>query len=127
MKKFVLLFFIAFSTFANAEWKFVVNNQANTDRYYIDESTLKKKGEFFRAWFLVDYTEKNQFGNKSHKVLHEIDCEGRIRSIYYTFYEGNMGSGKVNTQFDADPKWFFATPGDINNALIKNVCRPRWN
>jgi hypothetical protein len=127
MKKFVLLFLIAFSSFANAEWKFIVNNQSGTDRYYIDESTLKKQGTYFRAWFMVDYTAKNEYGNRSHKVLQEIDCEGRIRWIYFTSYEGNMGSGKVNAQLEADPKWFIATPGDINNALIKYVCRPRWN
>jgi hypothetical protein len=127
MKKFILIFLLSISNYANAEWKFIVSNQSDTSRFYIEESTLKKKGDFLRAWFMVDYTTKNEFGNRSHKVLHEIDCEGRIRSVYFTFYDGNMGAGKVSAQFDADQKWFFATPGDINSALINHVCRPRWN
>ena len=56
-------------------------------------------------------------------MLLQIDCDlYRQKTLSYFFYFDNMGIGKNENLNDEDAKWVFATPGSVNEAIIKKTC-----
>ena len=119
---------IFFSAYSYAEWVLVTSSADNSNKYYIESNSVKKVGGTFRAWGLVDYSARNNFGNLSHKAYFEIDCiESRIRNLSYTFYKGSMGMGEASSFTPEKIDWSYASPESINEYIVKYVCMPRWN
>lgn len=127
-KIFALFFLGFFSANIYARWVPVTISADNTQKYYVESESIKKIGNTFRAWTLVDYQTKNQYGNLSHKAYFEIDCvESRIRNISYTFFTENMGKGVATSYTPDKSEWVYGSPESINDYIIKFVCRPRWD
>jgi len=123
MKKIILIFSLFFSNFVMANWTELARTETPNNTFYVDYSSVKRIGSYLRAWVMTDRSQPNKFGNLSSKDLFEIDCsQGRLRSITWISYAGNMGSGAVKNSINTTSEWEYASPGDINDAIVKKIC-----
>lgn len=94
---------------------------------YAESGTIRRKGELVEMWALYDFKTVRTVEGKSYlsyKVQREYDCaEERIRYLAFTFFSGNMGSGKVvPTISDEQQKSEPVQPDSISQTLFKVAC-----
>lgn len=94
---------------------------------YADPGTIRRKGDLVKMSALYDFKTIRTVEGKSYlsyKVQREYDCaEERIRYLAFTFFSGNMGSGKVvPTTSDEQQKSEPVQPDSIGLTLFKAAC-----
>ena len=138
MKRVFLLFLLAVSSWAQADWTLVLKNPEFGENYYVDLRTLEEVEGVMQITTMQDFpTNKKEacqgetcaFVSSSRISVRHIECNaGRQRQIQFTDFDGQMGTGNV-TQAAAsrDPKkryfrWYYPAPGSFFEVLIKQVC-----
>ena len=112
----------------HAEWVAVEKNNelAGIMTVYVDPDTIRRKGNLVTMWQLYDYkTIQTVAGDSllSIKRYNEYDCtEERTRMLAYTWFSGNMGSGKVVYSTPDEQQWEPVIPRSINRTLWKVAC-----
>jgi len=93
---------------------------------YVDPDTIRRKGNLVKMWQLYDYkTVQTVAGDSllSFKRYNEYDCtEERTRMLAYTWFSGNMASGRVVYSTPDEQQWEPVVPRSINQALWKVAC-----
>jgi hypothetical protein len=111
---------------AYAEWVLASGNDDAGLTVYVDPATIRRKGNLVKMWQLHDYkTVQTVAGDSllSFKRYNEYDCvEERTRMLAYTWFSGNMGSGKVVYSTPDEQEWEPVTPRSINRTLWKVAC-----
>ena len=119
----LILLLAAFSNGAWAEWVFI-SESIGDDKCYIDPQTIRKDGDFRRAWVVTDYKAKRRNGVRSFRASTEIDCKGkRLRILSYSADSEPMATGRVMGTGKPRPQWARITPGTLGSNLHKYVCR----
>jgi hypothetical protein len=129
MKLLIAVLLAVFSTGAMAGWTYLTPSEGNAFDFYIDKTTIRKRGNVAKMWALMDYKapkeEADGTSHLSNKSLAEYDCvEIRVRLLALTHFSGNMGKGKVTStyQYD-DSKWVDIAPGSVDMSHWKAVCK----
>ena len=131
MKKYliILVFFFILNSNVLAEWTEIGKMDEPKGKFYIDIKTLTDDGEYLYVWTLRDFEKPIKKKGKfilSGKVFEKIDCNPkRAAGIQYLFYEGGMGSGKVDTFQRDQLKWNYFPPGSIMGNAIDALCDNR--
>ena len=110
---------------ASAEW----TRSGESDNYihYVDRATIRRNGNLVKMWSLADYkTVQKAAGGESYlsdKVQQEYDCkEEKLRILAFTWFDGQMGNGKVVVS-DYDPdKWIPIQPDSVGETKWKIAC-----
>jgi hypothetical protein len=93
---------------------------------YVDPDSIRRKGTVVQMWQLYDYkTVQTVAGDSllSIKRYNEFDCtEERTRMRAYTWFAGNMGTGKVVYSTTDEQQWEPVVPRSINHTLLKVAC-----
>lgn len=93
---------------------------------YVDQDSIRRKGNLAKMWQLYDYkTVQTVAGDSlfSIKRFNEYDCtEERTRMLGYTWFSGNMGLGKVVYSTTEKLQWEPVVPRSINHTLLKVAC-----
>ena len=110
----------------NAEWV-ALGTTDDGMSIYADPGTIRRTGDLVKMEALYDFkTIRTVEGNPylSYKVQREYDCaEERIRYLAFTFFSGNMGSGKVvPTTSDEQQKSEPVQSDSIGLTLFKAAC-----
>lgn len=125
MRKAILVMLLAVvSSSAAAEWVEVARSDTST--FYADPATIRRAGNIVKMWDLIDRKTPDNFNNKpymSQRSQHEYDCkEEQWRTLYFTFFSGNMAGGNA-VYIDSDPgKWAPVPPGSIAEGMWKFAC-----
>ena len=110
----------------HAGWVLVSGNDEAGMSVYVDPETIRPKGSMVKMWQLYDYkTVQTVAGDSllSIKRYNEYDCtEERTRMLAYTWFSGNMGSGKVVYSTPDEQQWEQVVPRSINRTLWKVAC-----
>ena len=115
----------AVSSAAAAEW-IEVDFDGNAT-FYADLATIRKAGDRVKMWTLIDY-KTVRAGNPymSIRGQSEFDCKKeRMRSLFLSFYSGNMGGGRVVDSDDDPSKWTRVALVPVNNSLWQIACGKR--
>lgn len=102
-----------------------VGSDGNGIDFYVDPTTIKKSGNFRRAWQLTNYTGEISEKSANHSLvgLWEYDCiEERNRVLQTTSYVGRMGTGQTNGTSSASTKWDYTVPRTVIESTMKFVC-----
>ena len=114
------------SGLANAEWVLASGNDETGLLVYIDSDSIRRNGNLAKMWQLYDYkTVQTVAGDSllSMKRFNEYDCaEERTRTLGYTWFSGNMGSGKVVFSTSEVQQWEPVGSRTINHTLWKAAC-----
>jgi hypothetical protein len=109
-----------------AEWVLTSGNDDAGLTVYVDPETIRRKGNLVKMWQLYDYkTIQTVAGDSllSIKRYNEYDCtEERTRMLAYTWFSGNMGSGKVVYSTPDEQQWEPVIPRSINRTLWNVAC-----
>ena len=109
-----------------AGWVLTSGNDEAGLTVFVDPDTIRRKGNLVKMWQLYDYkTVQTVAGDSllSIKRYNEFDCiEERTRMLAYTWFSGNMGSGKVVYSTPDEQQWEPVVPRSINRTLWKVAC-----
>jgi hypothetical protein len=93
---------------------------------YVDPDSIRRKGNLVKMWQLYDYkTVQTVAGDSllSIKRYNEFDCtEERTRMRAYTWFAGNMATGKVVYSTTDEQQWEPVVSRSINHTLWKVAC-----
>ena len=91
---------------------------------YVDPDTIRRKGNLAKMWQLYDYkTVQTVAGDSllSMKRFNEYDCtEARTRTLGYTWFSGNMGSGNVVYSTTEVQQWEPVVSRSINQSSVES-------
>ena len=125
----IFVFFFILNSNVKADWSEIGKLDNPNGKFYIDIKTLTDDGKYLYIWTLKDYeTPIKNDGNFmfSGKTFEKIDCNPkRAASIQYLFYEGRMGTGKVDIFQRDQLKWNYFPPGSIMGNVIEALCDNR--
>ena len=108
------------ATTAQAEWSYLTSG--DTDRFYIDYSTIKKTRHGVRAWMMQEYMGGRAI--LSSRDLVEFDCkEERSRILSTTKFAGPMATGALVVSYSGSGPWDYAAPGTVGEAKLQAVCK----
>jgi hypothetical protein len=109
-----------------AGWVLTSGDDAAGLAVYVDPGNIRRKGNLAKMWQLYDYkTVQTVAGDSllSMKRFNEYDCtEERTRTLGYTWFSGNMGSGNVVYSTTEVQEWEPVVPRSINHTLWKAAC-----
>jgi len=109
-----------------AEWVLTSGDDEAGMTVYVDPDTIRRKGNLVKMWQLYDYkTVRTVAGDSflSFQRQNEYDCtEERTRMLAYTWFSGNMGSGKVVYRTADEQKWEPVIPRSIDRSLWRVAC-----
>jgi hypothetical protein len=109
-----------------AGWELTSGDDETGLTVYVDPDTIRRKGNLVKMWQLYDYkTIQTVAGDSllSIKRYNEYDCtEERTRMLAYTWFSGNMGSGKVVYSTPDEQQWEPVIPRSINRTLWNVAC-----
>ena len=105
-----------------AAWQFMT--ETDTERHYIDLSTIRASGNMRRAWTLVDWKVPFSDGTRSIRAFIEYDCkEARSRMLDSTAFTGQMGTGDPFPDNGiSQSNWKFAAPNTVGETNLQIVC-----
>ena len=111
---------------ASAEWTIAGGNDEFVQ--YVDRATIRRNGNLVKMWDLMDNKTVQTDAGDSHlssKAQQEYDCkEEKSRTLAFTWFGGQMGSGKVVFSNSDPGKWRPIEPGSIGETLWKIACGP---
>ena len=117
----IVLFLVLGASPARAEWERV--SETPESSLYIAPSSITKKGNYRRFWQLSDYKQPDENGDRSARVLTEIDCKKqRIRSLKWAYFRGSMGSREMTAWRTKPEKWITVAPGTLGQTIGRLVC-----
>lgn len=109
-----------------AGWELTSGDDETGLTVYVDPGSIRRKGNVAKMWQLYDYkTVQTVAGDSllSFKRYNEYDCtEERTRMLGYTWFSGNMGSGKVIYSTTDVQQWEPVVSRTINRTLWKVAC-----
>jgi len=109
-----------------AEWVLTSGDDVTGLKVYVDPDSIRRKGNLAKMWQLYDYkTVQTVAGDSllSIKRYNEFDCtEERTRMLAYTWFSGNMATGKVVYSTPDEQNWEPVVPRTINRTLWKVAC-----
>ena len=115
-----LLLLTATPALAEADWVHVGTGTDETQKDYIDRSSIRVTGQIRRYWVRRDLVN-NPDGWKQTVALIENNCaSGQWRQIHLTVY---YVDGKVSTSKAPDQSWDYVVPGSVGRIEHDYVCR----
>lgn len=112
-----------------AEWVLTSGDDDAGLKVYVDPDSIRRKGNLAKMWQLYDYkTVQTVAGDSllSIKRYNEFDCtEERTRMLAYTWFSGNMATGKVVYSTPDEQQWEPVIPRTINRTLWKVACEKK--
>ena len=130
MKNLILIFTLLVSTVllsspSYAEWK-KTSESVDGDVFYVDFDGIRKQGEYFYYWSLIDNLKQTEYGHFSTKIYHQADCKlFRDRSLSYVQHKQPMGRGSNDSDFDytvENAEWDQPPPDSVSEEILKKVC-----
>ena len=118
VNKLLLSLALMLSASAWAEWEPVVPTADGSSMWYLDFDTVKTDSKYVYAWTLTDYKEDKE----SVKAYIQLDCgiPSKYKFLSITYYEGNMGYGKIHAGDDTD--WRYPQPKSVLESFTSYLC-----
>ena len=107
------------------EW-FWVSSNIKGNNYYLDISTIKKRGGYVYYWQLDDLKSPISVSDGfiySAKKRLQVNCdEGSSRITTTSYYMGNLGKGEFWGTDNTTQDWFYPPPRTSFYSLMEFVC-----
>ena len=112
---------------ASAAWVVAVDHE--TDTSYVDRDSIRKTGKTMKMWVMRDFKRPKLVAGASvlsAKALYEFNCDDpQLRTLDWTEYSGNMGSGKVLRTGYGPEEWRAVRPDSTGDFLWWFPCKGR--
>ena len=126
MRRLLFLFLLTTSVSALADWTAVTKDPKGAT-YYLDLTTIRKKGSTVKVWGLSDFPAPQKFRTytySSAKDQYEYDCDEEIaRLLYLSLHSGQMGQDEALYRDVEAENWHPVPPDSIHAFLMHLVCK----
>ena len=101
----------------------VLKLYCNSDKYYLDLSSIEKDNNKRFYIRLRDYGKTDDYGENSSLIFVETNCENmESRFLKDVYFKDNMGVGEYIT-LDKKSDWMIFKSGSLGDEFNKFVCR----
>jgi hypothetical protein len=115
-----------------AKWEFAAATESY-DAIYVDKSTRRKSGNFFKMWDLINFSEEDVYPDgtafSSSKTFRRYDCvnktSGVISVVSYSEADGGGKAVASGTLAKNEIKDEPISPESIASTLWKIACRKK--
>jgi len=109
-----------------AEWVETGRNAVCT--VYSNPASIRRNGKLVKIWELLDLKSAIRLAkgkpHRSIKRRSEYDCrQNRWRTLYLSFYSGNMASGELVYRSSEPDHWHPVLVGSVGDTLRLSACR----
>ena len=118
----LFLFFIEANC---AQWTKVTQSN-NGQSFYIDMENITESKGFVYFWELIDYKEKDEYGDKSAKIYIVGECINyKFKWINVSYHKDNMAKDKVKLQSPSDlvADWQYPNQNTTSMVILDFVCK----
>ena len=124
MKKIALALALVLATVsgsAMAEW--VKVDESDKLHSYVDPATIRKDGNFRRAWEMQDLKRRGTEGEMSRRFLVQYDCkEARYRFLSISLHSKPMAGGDTLFTDSTPDQWRYIPPETVSEEILKFAC-----
>lgn len=119
---FTLLFSIVFFPSPSYSKWILVSTQPNGDKYYYEDSNIRKSDGFVYFWRMVSLGKK--IGNSHSGTIYiKSDCSiFRLKYIFAILYSGPLQTGEIVLREEVNKGWDYPQPGSVNDIIMKKIC-----
>jgi hypothetical protein len=105
-----------------ADWGKVLTTD-DTTVFYIDRSSIRRKGVFVTAWEKQDHRTDKTAKIRQAKSLYEYDCINRRTALkeFHLYFPDGRSDSTILT--DSAVKWEPVQEGTIGPAMLEYVCK----
>ena len=119
----IFVFFIVSNVYANSNWQ-RIGESATGDVFFVDRNSYQKSGDSITFWGIINYTNRDQYGNLSSKIQQTINCRTRETiDRFLMIYDDINAKGKLTSSFEAKDKWTPIPPDTVNWSIFLHVCK----
>ena len=125
MKKIILVFCIFITqTSVCAAWTLIATDIDSQDKYYIDRTSIRKDGNFRKAWLIKEEKKSTKSEVLSTRMRLEFDCiNERFRYLSFTNHSGTMAQGRILYSQSETGRWNDTPPDSIGNEISQDICK----
>ena len=127
MKKLLIFFIFLFSGISNAsssefEWEQILKTDEG-NIFFIDKNSINQKGDKIFFIKMHEYSDFNDYGEKSSIIHHEVDCKN-LKFKYLTdfYFKLPMGEGEPSFVGNEESDWIEVKDDTILKDLVSYVC-----
>ena len=127
MKKLYIFFiyFFSFLSIANSssfEWEQVLKTEEG-NTFFIDKNSINHEGDIVFFIKMHEYSDFNDYGEKSSIIHHEVDCKN-LKFKYLTdfYFKLPMGEGEPSFVGNEESDWIEVKDDTILKVLVNYVC-----
>jgi hypothetical protein len=119
----IIAFLIASNVYANSNWQ-RVGESATGNVFFVDHNSFQKSGDSITFWGIINYKNRDQYGNLSSKIQQTINCRTRETiDRFLMIYDDINAKGKLTSSFEAKDKWTPIPPDTVNWYIFLHVCK----
>ena len=121
---FFVFFFNFFSKKLSSEYHWIkVLKTDNGNIFFIDKNSLNKKDDKVFFIKMHEYSDFNDYGEKSSIIHHEVDCKN-LKFKYLTdfYFKLPMGEGEPSFVGNEESDWIEVKDDTILKVLVSYVC-----
>jgi len=125
VKKIILIFCIFITqTSVWAAWTIIATDIDSQDKYYIDRTSIRKDGNFRKAWLIKEEKKSTKSEVLSIRMRFEFDCKNeRFRYLSFTHHSGPMAEGRILYSQSEASGWYDTPPDSIGNEISQDICK----
>ena len=101
----------------------LVSTSIKADNYYVDFQIIRinSGNKFF--WYLIDYKEVDQFGDRSVITYSKVECASlKYKWLDNKYYALGMGEGKLNAHDPEESPWKYPVRKSVMEKVLNKVC-----
>ena len=122
----ILVFIFLFCLNAKAkDWTEITKGQ-NGHIFFVDMENLNESRGYIYFWQLINYNEKDEYGDMSAKIYVKAECEAfKFKWMKVSYHKMSMGKDYVKP---GNPSklvsgWQFPSIGSTSYAVLDHVCK----
>jgi len=119
----VMSVIVSVNAYANSNWVFVTTSQDGAV-FFIDSNSMQKSGNSITFWKMINYVQRDKYGDLSAKIQSTINCKSREDIMRYSLYYDDINNtGKLTSSGDVKDSWKPIAPDSVNWAQFQFVCK----
>ena len=111
------------------EWTQVTKGK-NGHTFFIDMKKIYENNDYIYFWQLINYNEKDEYGDLSAKIFIQGDCKSfKFKWLKVAYHKMFMGKDKVNLKNPSEilSGWQSPNLGSTSHAVLEYACKNRWS
>ena len=91
---------------------------------YLDIDRIRSDSNYVYYWEMMDLFERDKYGDLSVQRYIQGDCNIiRFKTLQYVYYDGKMGTGKMESEDSVIKDWKYYRPGALGEKVLQKACK----